>query len=114
MIKVRSKLLRRGSQIPFKVFREGGKEHYNVRIQLDAEPEELTKIKSVEYQLHDSFRNPTRISNDRDSQFSIEIWTWGMFEIAVTIHLDGGRRETLTHHMKFSLPSDDGSNYVQV
>ena len=61
-MQVKSKLLKRGSQIPYKVFHDGGKEHYNVRIYLYAKPDTLNSIRKVEYLLHSSFRNPRRVS----------------------------------------------------
>ncbi len=113
-MQVKSKLLKRGSQIPYKIFHDGGKEHYNVRIYLYAKPDTLSSINRVEYLLHSSFRNPRRVSTDRDNRFAIDIWTWGMFDIEVTVHFSKGEKQELKHSVKYSLPPDDGSNYVQL
>lgn len=113
-MQVKSKLLKRGSQIPYKVFRDGGKEHYNVRIFLYAKPETLTSINKVEYLLHPSFRNQRRVATNRDDYFAIDIWTWGMFDIEVTVHYANGKKRELEHCIKYLLPADDGSNYVQL
>ena len=113
-MQVKSKLLKRGSQIPYKVFRDGGNEHYNVRIYLYAKPKTMTSIEKVEYFLHPSFRNARRVSTDRDNDFAIEIWTWGMFEIDATVHFSNGETQELTHSLKYSLPADDGSNYLKL
>jgi transcription initiation factor IIF auxiliary subunit len=113
-MQVKSQLLTNGSMIPYKVFREGGREHYNVRIYISAPAEELNSIEMVEYMLHPSFHNPRRTSKDRENGFAIEIWTWGMFETTVTIHFRDGKTEDTSHYLKYSLPADDGSNYVRV
>ena len=74
-MQVKSKILKRGSQIPYKVFHNGGKDHYNVKIYLDAKPNTLASIKMVEYVLHTSFRNRRRVSSDPENHFAIGIWT---------------------------------------
>ena len=38
-----------------KLFREGGRPHYNVKIYLEAD--ELDQVDSVEYELHETFKN---------------------------------------------------------
>ncbi len=113
-MKVISKLLTRGSQVPYKVFHEGGKEHYNVRIYLAADPDVLSTIDRVEYLLHSSFHNPRRVSTDRDHHFAIDIWTWGVFDIEVTVHFLTGEPKVLEHSVEYSLPAEDGSNYQQL
>ena len=113
-MRVKTKLLKRGSQIPFKVFNSGGREHYNVKIYLYADPEELTNIRQVEYLLHPSFRNRRRVSSDRDTYFAIELWTWGMFDIDVTVHFENGDTEEMRYTLDYPLPADDGTNYVQL
>ncbi len=40
--------------------------------------------------------------------------TWGMFDIELTVHFANGDTREMTHSVKYSLPTDDGSNYVQV
>ena len=113
-MQVKSKILKRGSQIPYKVFHNGGKDHYNVKIYLDAKPNTLASIKMVEYVLHPSFRNRRRVSSDPENHFAIGIWTWGMFDIKVTVHFQDGKTQEIPHYINYSLPADDGSNYIQV
>ena len=113
-MKIRSQLIKDGPVIPYRIFNPGGREHYNIRIFVDSSPEELHEIKLVEYQLLPSFPRPKRRSFDRESRFAIEIWTWGMFEIDVNVHLRSGERRELTHDVDYDPPADDGSNYVQV
>lgn len=113
-MQAKSKLLKQGSQIPYKVFHNGGREHYNVRIYLYAKPETLATITKVEYLLHPSFSKQRRVSTDRENNFAIDIWTWGMFNIEVTVHFENCKPRKMTHSVKYSLPADDGTNYVQL
>ncbi len=113
-MKIRSQLIKDGPLIPYRIFNPGGREHYNIRIYVDASPEKLHSIELVEYQLHPSFPRPKRRSFDRDSRFAIEIWTWGLFEIAVKIHFRNGESKEMSHDVKYDLPPDSGTNYVQV
>ncbi len=111
-MEVRSRLLKQGRSIPFKVFRNGGREHYNVKIYISAKPENMAEITKVEYELHPSFRNPRRVSTDQQDGFAISIWTWGLFEIGVTVHFEDGTTREMTHALDYSLPADTGDNYV--
>lgn len=113
-MQVKSKILKRGSQIPYKVFHEGGKDHYNVKIYLDADPGTLRSIKQVDYILHPSFRNNRRISTNPENYFAVDIWTWGMFDIEVKVHFQDGKTKEIKGSVKYSLPADDGYNYIQV
>ena len=69
-----------------KRFREGGRPHYNVRIFVEADEEEaLDSIEKVQYELHPTFRNRTRVSSDRRRKFEVRIWTYGYFDIKATL-----------------------------
>ncbi|MBX3134295.1 MAG: hypothetical protein KF689_13010 [Gemmatimonadaceae bacterium] len=101
-------------QIKFWVPSEGGREHYHVGLWIEATPEELDRIEEVEYELDPSFRRRVRRSANRDNKFGITIWTWGMFEVGVKIHLHGGEVRTLSYYLSYELPPDTGDNYAQV
>ena len=64
-LEIRHKLKKRRGKIPFRRFREDGYEHFNVRIYVDGESDELDRLESVEYQLHSTFPNPLRQVRDR-------------------------------------------------
>jgi transcription initiation factor IIF auxiliary subunit len=101
-------------KVKFAVLREGGREHYHVRVFLKGPAERLDEIERVEYLLHPTFRERSRQSDDRKSGFAIEFWTWGQFDIDITLALRGGGRETMRYFLRYSLPHDTGENYAQV
>ncbi len=101
-------------RIKYKKFHPNGKEHYHSRVWIDGDDRTLDDISSVEYHLHSTFRNPIRRSENRRNGFSVTFWTWGMFEIKVVIHTYSKGTETITHHLSFDLPPDDGNTYVDV
>jgi transcription initiation factor IIF auxiliary subunit len=110
---IRSKLLKEGKKIPYRVFRNGGKEHYHVRIYVEGGAKEIFEIEKVVYHLHKSFRNARRVSYDSDAGFPLEIWSWGLFPIEAEIHFKNGKVEKMTGNVEFELPADTGNNYVQ-
>jgi transcription initiation factor IIF auxiliary subunit len=57
-VKIRHTILKRGGKIRSRRFHEGGYEHFNVRVFVDGDIEDL---QSVEYQLHPTFPNPHRV-----------------------------------------------------
>lgn len=93
---------------------KNGKEQYNIKIWIDGENEELDNIEHVEYFLHPTFKKPIKESNIRDNNFSISIWTWGMFQIKVTIFFKDGTTKILKYFLSYDLPPDDGNNYFEV
>jgi transcription initiation factor IIF auxiliary subunit len=113
-VQIRSELLRTDGRIRYRVFREGGREHYNLRIYLEGSQDELWQITKVEYLLHPSFRKPLRESTDAASGFAIEIWTWGMFDIQVMLHLRDKTTQASHYYLRYSLPDDTGDNYVRL
>jgi transcription initiation factor IIF auxiliary subunit len=101
-------------RIIYRAFQEGGRAHYNVRIWLDGSAQELDQVREVEYLLHPTFRVRRRHSSNRQAQFSISIWTWGMFLIHTTIHYQDGRVEEIAYYLSYELPPDDTTNYVKL
>lgn len=75
------------SGVPGRRFREGGRLHRNVRIYLEAGDNVLDKIRHVEYELHPTFRQRIRRSEDRRGNFEITIWTWGYFSIQARLFM---------------------------
>ncbi|MHA2189939.1 MAG: pYEATS domain-containing protein [Candidatus Thorarchaeota archaeon] len=101
-------------RIKYAVFRPGGREHFNLRIWLDGEREELGKVKSVDYELHPTFLERRHHSDDSNNNFAILIWTWGMFMITATVHFHDGAKEVLKYYLSYELPLDTGTNYVKL
>jgi transcription initiation factor IIF auxiliary subunit len=92
----------------------GGREHFPISVWIDGSASDLRSIASVEYLLHSTFRRPSRSSENSLNKFLITFWTWGMFNIAVTIHFKDGTTEKIPYYLSYELPPDNGSNYVQV
>ncbi len=87
--------------IPPKKFREGGKEHYRVRIYIEGSADELNKLTAVKYQLHPSFRKRERLSVSRERSFETVIWTWGYFPVAATLISKDGTENEIEGYLKF-------------
>ena len=111
---VRIKLRKKDGRVKFKRFRSGGWEHYNPSIWIDGPDDELDKVDRVEYELHESFAKPIRISSRRDRKFRISLWTWGVFDVALTIYYKDGRLETRDCFLTYKLPPDGEANYIDV
>ena len=78
----------RVSGVDYKIFREGGKRHYNVRIYLEATwGDSLDKVRSFTYELHPTFRQRIHVSEIVDNQFEIRIWTYGYFNTKATLRM---------------------------
>lgn len=87
-----------------RVFRNGGRTHYKVNICLSAtSPAQLDQIRSVRYKLHESFKDPTRMSSDRNSDFMIDVWTYGYFGISAEIELQNGSTNTIQGKVTFNV-----------
>jgi YEATS family len=70
-----------------------------------SEREKLQQVKSVEYTLHPTFPNPTRITSDLEHRFVLMTRGWGGFTIGIKVEMLDGSIETLTHW--FTLREDD-------
>ena len=111
-MQVRSKVIMRGKQIPYRVFKKGGHKHYLVRIFLDAKQTVLDTVIEIEYQLHWTFKQPRRVSTDRVKQFSIDVWTYAGFDIHAIVRFEDGVVANISHAIALNLPDNNGSNYV--
>jgi transcription initiation factor IIF auxiliary subunit len=101
-------------RVVYRTFQEGERLHYNLRIWLEGSQEELDQVKEVEYLFHPIFRVRKRSSDNRPLQFSISIWTWGMFLIHTTIRYHNGQVEERPYYLSYELPPDDSTNYVKL
>jgi transcription initiation factor IIF auxiliary subunit len=71
----------------------GSYDWYEWKVFVDEKPEILDKIKQVQYLLHRTFPNPTRVSEDRKSKFALESSGWGSFTIYITVRYNDGTEE---------------------
>lgn len=79
-----------------KRFRAGGKLHHRVRIYLEAtDDDSLEEIRSVQYELHPTFRERIRFSDDAVNQFELRIWTYGYFPMRATLLKNNGTTEDI-------------------
>lgn len=101
-------------RIKYVLFRSGGREHFNLKIGLYGDSEELKKVKRVDYELHPTFLDRLRHSDDLSHNFTISIWTWGMFAITATVHFLDGKEKMLKYYLSYELPFDTGTNYVRL
>ena len=96
--------------IVYKKFSPNGHDHYRLRVYIEGTNLEINQVRAVEYELHPTFPSPhLRTSTNKDDNFALKIWTWGEFEIPVTIHLKNERKISLIHNLQYSdlLPPED-------
>ena len=105
-ITVEHSLVKKGGKVRFRKFTTDGYDQFRLRVNVSGP---LDEIAYIEYELHPTFRDPVRISTDRKNGFPIEFWTWGEFEVLVTVHLAEGRKAEQVYMLEYSeeLPSTD-------
>src|SRR5436305_13523381 len=67
---------------------------------LEGAARDLDAIEEVQYRLHPTFPNPTRVVRDRASNFLLRAAGWGEFTIRIEIHYRDGRVERRSHDLK--------------
>lgn len=101
-----------------RIFRDGGRPHYKVKISLvSSDGDGLAEIQSVRYNLHKSFKEPTRTSYDKKTDFAIDIWTYGYFAITADVQFKDGNRQTISGEVKFNVaeaPKDVDDPFEQL
>src|SRR4051812_5992348 len=75
---------------------------YRWRVFVDEPADVLDKIRSVEYQLHSTFANPVRVSDDRAAKFAIQSAGWGEFDIKTITRFQSGVEERSTYHLNLA------------
>lgn len=78
---------------------------------LEGPETELDRIKSVVYQLHETFPNPVRMITDRASKFILKSAGWGEFMIYINVEYRDGAVKKLYHWLQ--LGSEAGSKEVE-
>ncbi len=113
-LQVKSQVIKNpDGKIKYRKLNPDGSEHFHLGVWVDGSTSELKTIHSVDYELHPSFRNPMRHSENLENKFGITFWTWGMFDIAVTVTLKNGTEQHLDYYLSYDLPPDDGTNYIE-
>jgi transcription initiation factor IIF auxiliary subunit len=65
-----------------------------------AEKPVLNRIAQVHYQLHPTFPNPIRITDDRNHRFPLITNGWGEFSLSITVALIDGTSETSSYWVR--------------
>jgi transcription initiation factor IIF auxiliary subunit len=98
-IRVKHELLKRRGKVRSRRFRSDGAEHFKLRLFLEGQ---LGNVESVEYELHPTFQNPVRKVTQREGGFPLDLWTWGEFEVPVTVRFKDGSVKELVHDLSYS------------
>lgn len=74
---------------------------YKVWVYLEGR--DIPFVQSVRYHLHHSFRIPNYLveRNLRNPNFSLVIWTWGVFNLKAEINLISGETIMLSHYLTY-------------
>ena len=94
-------ITKRDRSTPTRRFRVGGKNHYKVELSIDSDDDTLDNISSVEYVLHPSFRDRIRRSDDKNTKFGTDIWTYGYFPVEAKIVDNDGNETTIVGNVEF-------------
>jgi len=90
--------------VPKKKFEGNPRDHYYVRMFIEGQtPSALDNVKYVIYELHPTFRNPKRISEDRHNNFELKIWTWGFFNVNCQVFLKSGDMIGIKGNVKYDV-----------
>ena len=82
--------------------RSGKNIMFLVRVYIDAfDKYDLHDVRYVIYELHPSFQKPKVISNNLNSNFDIEIWTWGFFDINAQVVMKEGYVQNVSGYVKY-------------
>ncbi len=100
----------KAGRIRFRKFREGGYDHYLLRIFLDGN---LDGIDFVNYELHPSFKVPIRTSDGRKDRFAVTFWTYGEFDITANLFYKNKEKKQLTFQLEYSdeLPGEESAYF---
>jgi transcription initiation factor IIF auxiliary subunit len=82
--------------------RRGANQYYRWKVFVDADAATLANIDRVEYQLHPTFPDPIRSSDDPENRFAIETSGWGEFSILAEVRFKDGHTETVSYWLDLS------------
>lgn len=70
-----------------KTFRPNGKPHYRISVSLDLDDVEKENIHAVSYHMHPTFKERELFSRNACSNFEVQFWTYGWFDIKAELFL---------------------------
>ena len=87
-----------------RVGKRGKYDWYNWKVFMNESAAKLQQVESVEYRLHETFPNPIRSVDDRESRFALESDGWGTFWIFITVYLEDGSEENTQYYLDLGKP----------
>jgi transcription initiation factor IIF auxiliary subunit len=81
-----------------------GDDRWAWAVWIDAPPDEIQSISAVTYTLHPTFRDPTRTTTDRATNFRLEAEGWGTFTIYALVAYQDGSAKKLSHELELHYP----------
>lgn len=81
----------------------GDDDTYEWSLFVDADDTLLDQIEYVQYQLHPTFTEPTRIVRNRSAKFRLTMIGWGTFEVGVKIQFKDGSELKVIHDLQFDV-----------
>ncbi len=67
----------------------------------------LDDVSLVKYELHPSYRNRIRVSEDRAKNFEAKVWTYGYYPVKATVYLKLGPPIILAGSVNFFLTPEE-------
>ena len=84
--------------------RSGNTFLFHVRIFIKSSDRlDLEDIRYVIYELHPTFRNPKQIAKNIRSDFEIQIWTWGFFNVKAKLVMKGGDIQEIDGYVDYDV-----------
>jgi len=71
-----------------------------------------SNITSVQYHLHETFRNPNVTSFNKENNFEYRVIVWGSFPITATVNFEDGSKLTITKD--FYLEAESESSNLKI
>ena len=70
----------------------------------------LQDVNLVKYYLDPSYKDPIRISEDRNNNFDVKVWTYGFYKIKAIIYLKLGQQIEIEGFVKFPVNDEEIKN----
>jgi transcription initiation factor IIF auxiliary subunit len=62
----------------------------------------LQKIAQVQYLLHPTFPDPLQVRTDPHTNFAVEAFGWGPFNMLITVRYKNGNEEKISYYVDLS------------
>jgi hypothetical protein len=78
-----------------------GQDRWDWTIFIDADQDVLSRIRCVEYTLHETFPDPVRTVCTANNRFALSSNGWGTFTVKIRVLMRDGSERKLSHDLKF-------------